>query len=182
MARTVQEAAGKRKRTSDEPTGPDLISEKLDLQTLTDQEEEGEASDSSSDGSVEDFPEVDLGDDTEEEEGSSEAGDKVEQSGEPGDEEDAEGNKTISDESADEDEDSDSDDLHIYPKSKDVISDITGQVKRVYPDINPEYDSDSSTEDVCAFFLLTLPLTVLSKFFFSFEGSKPRRPHSNASV
>ncbi|EGO01742.1 hypothetical protein SERLA73DRAFT_49062 [Serpula lacrymans var. lacrymans S7.3] len=28
-----------------------------------------------------------------------------------------------------------------------MVSDITGQLKRVYPDIEPEYDSDSSTED-----------------------------------
>ena len=29
-----------------------------------------------------------------------------------------------------------------------VVSSITGRLKRVYPDIEPEYDSDSSTEDV----------------------------------
>jgi len=31
-----------------------------------------------------------------------------------------------------------------------VVSSITGRLKRVYPDIEPEYDSDSSTEDVSA--------------------------------
>ena len=40
------------------------------------------------------------------------------------------------------------DDLRIYPKPKTVISDITGQPKRVYPEIEADYDSDSSTEDV----------------------------------
>jgi ribosome biogenesis protein ERB1 len=29
-----------------------------------------------------------------------------------------------------------------------VISNITGRPKRVYPEIDPEYDSDSSTEEV----------------------------------
>jgi ribosome biogenesis protein ERB1 len=161
MARNIQDAqkaVGKRKRTSDEPTGPELISEKLDLQSLSDQEGEEDAS---SEGSVEEFPEVDLGDDTEEEEGSSEAGDEVEESSEPSDEEDAESDEDVSDESVNEDEDDadrDSDDVHIYSKSKDVVSDITGQVKRVYPDIDPEYDSDSSTEDVCAFFYFIDPI------------------------
>ncbi|KAF8450788.1 NUC169 domain-containing protein [Boletus edulis BED1] len=40
-----------------------------------------------------------------------------------------------------------SSDLHIFPKSNDIISEVTGHPKRVYPEIEPEYDSDSSTED-----------------------------------
>ena len=39
--------------------------------------------------------------------------------------------------------------LRIFPKAKTIISGITGQPKRVYPEIEPDYDSDSSTEDVC---------------------------------
>ena len=52
----------------------------------------------------------------------------------------------------DEDESSDatsvSDEVNIGPKAKTVISDITGRPKRVYPEIEPDYDSDSSTEEV----------------------------------
>jgi ribosome biogenesis protein ERB1 len=33
-----------------------------------------------------------------------------------------------------------------------VVSSITGRLKRIYPDIEPNYDSDSSTEDVRVFF------------------------------
>ena len=54
----------------------------------------------------------------------------------------------------DEDESSDatsvSDEVNIGPKAKTVISDITGRPKRVYPEIEPDYDSDSSTEEVRA--------------------------------
>ncbi|EJD53870.1 BOP1NT-domain-containing protein [Auricularia subglabra TFB-10046 SS5] len=52
------------------------------------------------------------------------------------------------------DEDTDDDDaslssatLHVGPQSKTIISDITGRPKVVYPEIDPDYDSDSSTED-----------------------------------
>ncbi|KAJ7068090.1 NUC169 domain-containing protein [Mycena amicta] len=41
----------------------------------------------------------------------------------------------------------DSLDRDIFPKPKNTISDITGQPKRVYPEIEPDYDSDSSTEE-----------------------------------
>ncbi|KAI0721845.1 ribosome biogenesis protein ERB1 [Cerioporus squamosus] len=92
-------------------------------------EDEGEdGGDVSDDGVVDEFPEIDTRSDTEDE--SEESEDE--------DEEDEE------DESSEEASD---DDLHIFPKAKTVISDITGQPKRVYPDIEPDYDSDSSTED-----------------------------------
>jgi len=39
------------------------------------------------------------------------------------------------------------------PAGNLVVSSITGRQKRVYSEIEPEYDSDSSTEDVCFFFL-----------------------------
>jgi hypothetical protein len=37
-----------------------------------------------------------------------------------------------------------------FPVATTVVSNITGRPKRVYPDIEPDYDSDSSTEDVRA--------------------------------
>jgi len=85
----------------------------------------------SDDGDYEEFPEIDAASDTEDEETDGE------------------------DEGEDEDEEAYSSDtsgsdrkLHIFPKAKVVISDITGEPKKVYPEIEPDYDSDSSTEDV----------------------------------
>jgi hypothetical protein len=37
-----------------------------------------------------------------------------------------------------------------FPVPKTIVSDITGRPKRVYPEIEPDYDSDSSTEEVRA--------------------------------
>ena len=97
---------------------------------------EGEDGDASSDdGEVDEFPEIDARSDTEDEEEEGEDDESEEE-----DEED---------EAEDEDESDASDEsLHVWPKPKTVVSDITGQPKRVYPDIEPDYDSDSSTEDV----------------------------------
>lgn len=47
--------------------------------------------------------------------------------------------------------------VNIGPKAKIITSNITGRPKRVYPEIEPDYDSDSSTEEVrvaCHLFLL----------------------------
>lgn len=38
--------------------------------------------------------------------------------------------------------------VKLFPKGEVVISNITGQPKREYPEIDPVYDSDSSTEEV----------------------------------
>jgi ribosome biogenesis protein ERB1 len=43
-------------------------------------------------------------------------------------------------------------DIKLFPEADVVISNITGQPKRTYPEIDPVYDSDSSTEEVCDFF------------------------------
>jgi ribosome biogenesis protein ERB1 len=106
-----------------------------------DEPENGSLQESDNDG-VDAFPEIDAASDTEEEEGESSGDDS--RFSEPAD--DAE-------EGEDEEDASSGDDLHIFPKVKTVISDITGQPKKVYPEIEPDYDSDSSTEDVRAFFL-----------------------------
>ena len=94
---------------------------------------------------VDAFPEIDAASDTEEEEVES----SVDDSRSSETEDDAE--------EGEDDEDASSDvDLRIFPKAKTVISDITGQPKRVYPEIEPDYDSDSSTEDVRFLFLCSL--------------------------
>ena len=101
-----------------------------------DEDEDGPVQESDNDD-VDAFPEIDAGSDTDEEDerSSGDNEDHLESEGEEQDDEDA----------------SSDDDLHIFPRAKTVISDITGQPKKIYPEIEPDYDSDSSTEDVCAF-------------------------------
>ena len=99
------------------------------LEMLSDEENEDLVSD---DGLVDDFPELDVDSDS----NGSETG------------------HSISDDDDDDDSTENSDDseslnsLHLFPKPKNVVSDITHQPKLVYPEIEPGYDSDSSTEDV----------------------------------
>ncbi|KAL4265650.1 Ribosome biogenesis protein ERB1 [Pleurotus pulmonarius] len=94
------------------------------LEMLSDDEDGEEIG--SDDGEVEEFPEIDVASDSEEDEESDESDEDEEESSEG---------------------DSDDSDLHIFPKPKTIVSDITGRPKRVYPEIEPDYDSDSSTED-----------------------------------
>lgn len=106
------------------------FSEAVNLEMLS-EEEDNESSSRSDDGEVDEFPEIDARSDSEDEEYEDDDNDI-----------DEDGDAEISSAS-----DVDSD-LHIFPESKTIISDITGQPKRVYPEIEPDYNSDSSTEDV----------------------------------
>ncbi|KNZ74417.1 Ribosome biogenesis protein ERB1 [Termitomyces sp. J132] len=104
-----------------------------ELEMLSDEEDGGDAV--SDDGEVDEFPEIDSrsdSDDNEELEGIYDEEDSGEELDEDEDEDDSS---------------SDADSLHVFPKAKTIISNITGQPKRVYPEIEPDYDSDSSTED-----------------------------------
>ncbi|KAL4241279.1 Ribosome biogenesis protein ERB1 [Abortiporus biennis] len=92
-------------------------------------EDEGAEADEDSEGEVDEFPEIDTRSDSEDDE-----------------DEDYEGSEENDED--EEDSEEDDDEFHIFPKAKTIISDITGQPKKVYPDIEPDYDSDSSTEDV----------------------------------
>lgn len=103
----------------------------LEMQSEEEAEDEERENDNLSDGEVDDFPEIDALSDSDEE---------SEEEDEDGAEEDT----------LDENSDADSD-LQIFPESKVVVSDITGQKKIVYPEIEPDYDSDSSTEEVSRF-------------------------------
>lgn len=106
------------------------------LEMLSDEEDGEDAI--SDDGHVDEFPEIDTRSDSEDEEFEG-ADDEVDGGSDEEDEEDAE---------EDSDFDSDDSELHIFPKAKTITSEITGHPKRVYPEIEPNYDSDSSTEDV----------------------------------
>ena len=108
------------------------------LEMLSEEENEDLVSD---DGIVDEFPELNVQSDSN----------------------DSETDYSIADDDDDDDDDSaeigsDSESvdlLHLIPKPKNVVSDITHQPKLVYPEIEPGYDSDSSTEDVS---FLSLPL------------------------
>lgn len=128
----------KRKHINEDDSKHVSLFEAENLEMLSDEEDGEDAT--SDDGHVDEFPEIDTRSDSEN--GSTEG---------TGDDEDS---GSEDDENQDEDDDlesdleSDDEDLHIFPEAKTIISDITGQEKRVYPVIEPEYDSDSSTEDV----------------------------------
>ena len=136
----VQSNSKKRKQADQEQEAfPD--SAPVQLEMLTDEEDADEIS--SDGGEAEEFPEIDVDSDPDEDEDYNEE----ELSNE-------DENNEVTEEPAVNSGSSDSDtSLHIFPIAKTVISDITGQKKVVYPDIDPEYDSDSSTEDV-RFFLV----------------------------
>jgi len=112
----------KKRRHLEEDVGgePDLQTN-AGLQMFTDEEGDDASSD---DGGVEDFPEI-VPD--------SESDSAEDENGE---------------EETDEETDNSDLSLHIFPKAKTVVSNITKQPKLVYPEIDPDYDSDSSTEDV----------------------------------
>jgi len=130
----------KRKQTVKEPSDASDAEHFPDggLDLLSADEEEDEPVQGSESDEIDAFPEIDAGSDTDEEE---------EEESPAEDEDDFESGDNEQD---DEDASSD-DDLRIFPKAKTVISDITGHPKKVYPEIEPDYDSDSSTEDVRAF-------------------------------
>ena len=107
------------------------------------EDESEDGGDVSDDGEVDAFPEIDARSDTDDED--------YEDDGEDDSEDEDEEDEDEEDEETEDSEDGSDDDLHIFPKAKTVISDITGQPKRVYPEIEPDYDSDSSTEDVRTF-------------------------------
>lgn len=99
------------------------------LEMLSEEENEDLVSD---DGLVDDFPELNVHSDS----NGSETGNSI------SDDDDY-------DDSSENNDDSESvNSLHLFPKPKNVVSDITHQPKLVYPEIEPGYDSDSSTEDV----------------------------------
>lgn len=133
MVATESKNAKKRKAEAAEEPQPASFPHSVGLEMQSEDEDEDQEP-ISDDGEVDEFPEIDARSDSEADE-------------EDDDEPDEDEDESQEDEES-EDEASD-DDLHIFPKVKTIISGITGQPKRVYPEIEPDYDSDSSTEDVC---------------------------------
>jgi len=129
----------KRKQEELEDVEKGAFAEAVDLEMQSEEEaedEERESGNLSDDGEVDDFPEIDALSDSDEE-----SDEEEEEDADDLDEEDT----------SDGNSDADSD-LQIFPRSKVMLSDITGQKKTVYPEIEPDYDSDSSTEEVSSRF------------------------------
>lgn len=121
-----------------QPVIESAFAQDVGLEMQSDDEGEQEDVPEEDDNEVEAFPEIDTRSDTEDEDADTE---------EDEDEEDEE-DEDEPDESEDEYSDDSDDSIHPFPVAKTIVSDITGQPKRVYPPIEPDYDSDSSTEDV----------------------------------
>lgn len=157
----------KRKQTVKEPSDASDAEHFPDggLDVLSADEEEDEPVQESDSDEMDAFPEIDAGSDTDEEE----------EEGYPSEDED---DSESRDDEEDEEDASSDDDLRIFPKAKTVISDITGHPKKVYPEIEPDYDSDSSTEEVRAFSCSSQ----LTDEPFTLKGTKSRRKHTASLV
>jgi ribosome biogenesis protein ERB1 len=130
----AKRSSRKRKESQDEYSFSKAHQDAGNLEMMSDEEAGGGVD--SDDGQLEEFPEIDVASDSEEEE---------DESDEQSDGESYDDNE--------EEEESDDSEIPLFPKSKNVISDITGKLKRIYPEIEPDYDSDSSTEDVSNSFI-----------------------------
>ncbi|KAF9468961.1 ribosome biogenesis protein ERB1 [Collybia nuda] len=126
----------KKRKQATENISTEVPTEYANLEMLSDEEALGDDA-ISDDGHVDKFPGIDIKSDSEEEY-SEVADDEVEDDSDEEDNEDGEDDSNF---------DSDDSELHVFPKPKTITSKITGQQKRVYPEIDPHYDSDSSTED-----------------------------------
>ncbi|KAF9057381.1 NUC169 domain-containing protein [Panaeolus papilionaceus] len=125
---TTLKSTSKRKQPDSDDEEQQNLQAIGNLEMLSDEEDGGNAS--SDDGDVDEFPEL-VGESSDEDE-----------EGDGEDEEDEEDE----DEETDAESDSGSE-IRVFPKAKTIVSEITNQPKLVYPDIEPDYDSDSSTED-----------------------------------
>ncbi|KAF8845654.1 BOP1NT-domain-containing protein [Paxillus ammoniavirescens] len=139
VAKRGTAAQKKRKERESEEDHKSAFPEAVGLEMMSDEETHGgeDDGDAESDEEVDEFPEIDAGSDSESDEGSNED----EEDEDSGDDDEEKGALTSA-------SDSDSGlDIHIFPKAKTIISEVTGHPKRVYPEIEPDYESDSSTED-----------------------------------
>jgi ribosome biogenesis protein ERB1 len=137
---TARAAQKKRKERESEEDHKSAFPEAVGLEMMSDEETHGgeDDGDAESDEEVDEFPEIDARSDSESDEESNED----EEDEDSGDDDEEKGTLTSA-------SDSDSgSDIHIFPKAKTIISEVTGHPKRVYPEIEPDYESDSSTEDV----------------------------------
>lgn len=144
MALDDAKRSRKRKESQDEDSFSKTYQDAGNLEMLSDEEAGGDVD--SDDGQLEEFPGIDVASDSEQEE--------EDESDEQSD------GESYDDDDNDDEEESDDSEIHLFPKSKNVISDITGKLKRIFPEIEPDYDSDSSTEDVSNSFIAFFNKTI----------------------
>ncbi|KAL5508331.1 ERB1 [Sanghuangporus vaninii] len=135
MAGVTTNGTKKRKHVSKDAEVRQEIPEDVGLEMQSEDESEGSAGNSEDEDEeeAEEFPGIGAGSDTE-------------SGGDEKDEESEEDEETTSEDELDEGSGSD-DSLHVFPRSKTIKSEITGKPKKVYPEIEPDYDSDTSIED-----------------------------------
>jgi len=141
-SREVGRKSTKRKQIDDDADIAEELHHNGTLEMLSDEEEDGNIS--SDDGGVDTFPGIVN-------ESDSDDSDFDEEEDEDEDSEDEEDEEEDEDEESDGDGDESDDSLHVFPKAKTIVSGITNQPKTVYPEIEADYDSDSSTEEVSAY-------------------------------
>ena len=124
----------RKERDLDEDEVKSAFLDTINLEIISDEEEEeleGTENEVVDDEEDDEFPVIDVTSDSE-------------------DVEDVEEDESQSEEDPGLDAGSDTS-VHIFPKAEAIVSTITGQPRRLYPEIEPDYDSDSSTEDVRVF-------------------------------
>jgi ribosome biogenesis protein ERB1 len=142
------EASGQKRKRKNEATGAPIRVElpsfgPLGMEMHSDEENAAVGSgDEESESDHESFPELDTRGDSEDET-SDEGNDPEEHDG-------SSSSSYLLEDSEDEVDVSQDDAVKIGPQATTIVSKITGRPKRVYPEIVPDYDSDSSTEDVCS--------------------------------
>ncbi len=148
-AREITGAGVKRKRSGNDPvlkTVEDASPlERVNVNLPSDEGEESVAHDQDSDNDLALPPIFEADDD------GSEEGEKKEEQQNAEDDSDASSYllEDSGDEADEKDEETGSErDIKVGPGGRTIISNITGRPKRVYPHIEPDYDSDSSTEEV----------------------------------
>lgn len=148
MAGTAKKPLGTKRKRDEKPAESEAapvkastLTTQADIEEPSDDDDGQDPVESSSD--AESFPEINESDDEDEE-------DLLDGRG---DDESSDGSYLIEDsdfvDSIDSEEEKDENgEVNTGPKARTVISKITGRPKRVYPEIEPDYDSDSSTEEV----------------------------------
>ena len=126
----VKRKSAEQKQDEEESAQKDHLHRDGQLEMLSEEEDDDLVSDN---GLVDDFPELNVQSDSD----SSEVGYSTAE------------NDDDSTKSSD-----DSESINLFPIPNAVVSGITNQPKLVYPEIEPGYDSDSSTEDVSLYLSL----------------------------
>ncbi|KAG6335304.1 hypothetical protein ID866_3788 [Astraeus odoratus] len=149
----AEHGSGRRKRKEPEVEAEPkaAFSDAVNLEMSDDEgdnESDVESGGATDDEEAEEFPEIDASSDSEQENPEDDEEEETDEDEVDGNSDEDEKNESEEEEEEEEEEGQDSDSgVHIFPNAKSIVSRITGQPRRVYPEIEPDYDSDSSTEE-----------------------------------